>query len=264
MAILVLGFIGIQPTSVSAIPRTCIVKIPDKVKLIASGIYRLCQAKNDDEQIVDGLMFIDYKKDNTKPAVTLGGGNGGEKTSNCYSFMANGAKWTSQESWLVNSQNTHGLSNAYILSNLAGNIQKWEDASGKNIFGSGTSTTSVLEADTIQPDGTNEVYFGRIDEPGVIAVTIVWGIFSGNPNNRVLLEWDQVYNQADYGWSSNGEAGKMDFENISTHEIGHSFGLIHPDSSCTEETMYAYTDYGETKKRDLNDGDIAGIKALYK
>ena len=55
----------------------------------------------------------------------------------------------------------------------------------------------------------------------------------------------------------------MDFENIATHELGHSFGMGHPDSTCIEETMYAYADFGETKKRVLNAGDIAGIQELY-
>jgi hypothetical protein len=34
--------------------------------------------------------------------------------------------------------------------------------------------------------------------------------------------------------------------------------------TCTQETMYKYADYGETKKRDLNAGDIAGITEIYK
>jgi hypothetical protein len=37
----------------------------------------------------------------------------------------------------------------------------------------------------------------------------------------------------------------------------------HPESSCTEETMYAYADDGEIKKRTLNPGDEAGIAELY-
>ena len=55
----------------------------------------------------------------------------------------------------------------------------------------------------------------------------------------------------------------MDFENIAQHELGHAFGLGHPSDTCTEETMYRFASNGETKKRDLYDGDIAGIKALY-
>lgn len=51
--------------------------------------------------------------------------------------------------------------------------------------------------------------------------------------------------------------------NIATHELGHAMGLGHPSDACTEETMFAYANYAETKKRDLNAGDMAGIKKLY-
>ena len=37
----------------------------------------------------------------------------------------------------------------------------------------------------------------------------------------------------------------------------------HSGSTYTEETMYAYAANGETKKRSLNTGDIAGIDGLY-
>ena len=57
----------------------------------------------------------------------------------------------------------------------------------------------------------------------------------------------------------------MDYENIAQHEIGHAVGMGHaPETSeCVEETMYPTASNGETLKRDLNVGDIAGIKALY-
>lgn len=40
-------------------------------------------------------------------------------------------------------------------------------------------------------------------------------------------------------------------------------GVGHPEDSCTEETMYRFAVLGETKKSELNDGDIAGINELY-
>ncbi len=146
---------------------------------------------------------------------------------------------------------------------LAGGLGKWETtASGAAIFG-GEVAGTVDGADTSSTDRKNEVLFGNIDTPGAIAVAIVWGVFRGPPSGRGLVEWDMVFDDVDFGWSLSGEAGAMDFDNIATHEIGHAAGMGHPDDSCTEETMYRYADLGETQKRDLNAGDIAGIDSLY-
>jgi hypothetical protein len=40
--------------------------------------------------------------------------------------------------------------------------------------------------------------------------------------------------------------------------------MAHPSDGCVDETMYRFADTGETKKRDLHTGDIAGIQELYK
>jgi len=223
--------------------------------------------------VVDGYAIIHPREDAAKPSHAGGGSGKGGKTgsSTCYAFMAKGAVWRSAEPWVVNADNAYGLSDSFVLANLIGNIDKWEDAADGtvgdsglvDILGDGTLTVVPLDADTSAPDGVNEVYFGSIADPGVVGVTIVWGVFGGPPQGRQIVEWDQVYDQVDYAWSSTGEAGKMDFENVSTHELGHSMGLTHPDDTCTEETMYRYTDFGETIRRTLNAGDMAGIDALY-
>ena len=171
----------------------------------------------------------------------------------------------------MNGANSAGLSDTFVFNTLVNGVGKWEDAAdgtvgdggSVNILGDGSATTDTLVADTTAPDGKNKVYFADIGDPGAIAVTIVWGIFGGPPSKRVLAEWDQVYDDVDFDWSDSGEAGKMDFENIVTHEHGHTFGMGHPDDSCTEETLYRFAVLGETKKRDLNAGDIAGIADLY-
>jgi hypothetical protein len=241
------------------------VKVPAHAVKIAEGVYSLGKAKDTNDKTVEGIMIIHPgpKKEAAKPP-NVGGGKGG--ASACYAFLGNGAKWKTVEPWVVNPTNTEGLND--VPANLAADIAKWEDAATgdgpfKDILGNGATTSSELVADTVNPDGSNEVYFGDVDSPGSIAVTIVWGIFYGPPSQRELVEWDQVYDQVDFNWSSTGAAGTMDLENIATHELGHAGGMGHPDDSCTEETMYRFAGFGETKKRDLNTGDIAGIKALY-
>jgi len=117
---------------------------------------------------------------------------------------------------------------------------------------------------TASPDNMNEVYFADVSDANAIAVTIVWGIFGGKPANRELVEWDQVYDDIDFDWSASGEADKMDFESIATHELGHSVGLDDLyELSCDQETMYGYAGEGEINKRDLEAGDIAGVNKLY-
>ncbi len=55
----------------------------------------------------------------------------------------------------------------------------------------------------------------------------------------------------------------MDLQNIATHELGHTVGLSDLYNRCLEETMYGYSSEGETSKRSLNPGDIAGLKAIF-
>ena len=231
--------------------------IPPHAIEVQQDVFNLGTAVVDGKN-VEGYVFVHHREFAKPP----GAGNN-KQSETCFVFLAKGAKWKTVEPWLGNPANTEGLNGAFVTDNLATDIQKWENHANVDILGAGTSTAAMLIADTAAPDGLNEVYFSDISDPGAIAVTIVWGVFSGPPAQRELVEWDMVYDQIDFDWSGNGEAGTMDFENIATHEIGHAAGMSHPPDTCTEETMYRFADFGETKKRDLNAGDITGIQQLY-
>ena len=257
------------------------VVIPSHAVEVAPGVFSLGTAV-DKGRLVEGYAIIDYKKGFGKPtgcnndgkcqgwedpscADCSGGGNGGGEepdTSSCYGFLAKGAKWKSVEPYIVDAENTRGLSSAFVTSNLAMDIGKWEAAASFDILGNEIAGT-VNISNIGNLNYKNEVIFADIDSPGAIGVTIIWGIFGGPPPFRELVEWDMIFDDVDFDWGI-GEAGKMDFENIATHELGHSVGLDDLyDSKCSEQTMYGYAGYGEIKKRTLEAGDIAGINKLY-
>lgn len=220
-------------------------------------------------EMVEGYAIIHYKDGNaakTKPVKPS------PTTTACYAYLARDAKWKTVEPWVFNGANTSGLDQNSSFELINQSVLKWEDAAdgvlnngrGVDILGDGALTSDALLADTVAPDGLNEVYFADISDANAIAITIIWGVFGGAPSQRRLMEWDQIYDDVDFTWSLSGEADKMDFENIVTHELGHSTGMADMyDSKCAEETMYGYASNGETNKRDLYNGDIEGINKLY-
>ena len=255
-------------------PSSRTISIPTHAVEVAPGIFYLGTAM-DNGRVVQGYAMF------AKPGTECGNGicepgenarkcpedcaDGDEEpdTSSCYSFLARGANWKTLEPYVVDPTNTRGLEAGFVTSNLAGDIAKWEAAAGVNILGD--EITGIVDgADLISPDNKNEVYFADIKQSGAIGVTIIWGVFGGLPPFRELVEWDQIYDDVDFDWSASGEKDKMDFENIATHELGHSVGLADLyNDRCSEQTMYGYADYGEIKKRTLEAGDITGIQKLY-
>jgi matrixin len=259
------------------------VAIPPHAIEVAPGIFNLGTAI-DRGRIVEGYAIITIGKKRYAKPVCNGDGvcDPGEKkncrdcqgvvdeepdASTCNEFT-NGAKWKSVENYWVNASNIRGLDQELVLKNVIYDIEKWEDAADAEIFGSGNKTEIALTADLDSPDGENEVYFADVDSPGAVAITIVWGIFRGPPSRRELVEWDQVYDDVDYLWSMGCDGDncttEMDFESIATHELGHSIGLNDLyDDKCSDQTMFGYVNFGETKKRSLESGDIFGAYELY-
>ena len=204
-----------------------------------------------DGRIVEGFMFID-KRNNAKPPWAGGGKDkGGVK---CFATLAKGARIKTTEGYITDIDVDATLTET--------SLESWDSEVDFEVFGARDVGGVVDGADTISPDGKNEVMFEDLGTTSTVAYTIVWGVFSGPPRQRELVEWDVVFN-SDYDWSLSGEAGKMDYQNVATHEFGHALGLGHPDDSCSDETMYRFVSLGETKKHDLNAGDITGVNEIY-
>jgi hypothetical protein len=204
------------------------------------------------------ITFIHYKKAFVKPPSA-----GGGKSAKCYGFLANGAKWKTNEPYYINPTGS-GTDSSLVESAVSAGTVQWENYGG-NIFGDGYIDTNA-SYNGGSYDEKNTVSFGGGLEPGIIAVTNIWGFFGGAPSTRELVEWDLLFNNsAGWTWGDGAtNSALMDVQNIATHEVGHAAGMGDLyETSCNLETMFGYSTEGETIKRNLNNGDIKGIQTLY-
>jgi len=215
-------------------------------------------------------IVFTYRESFGKPPGTPGKGPpGGEKEY--YEFLGKGVKWKDLPiTYVINPDNPYGLSASFVVEAIYSAAEEWDEHTSAELFESYTLDYSA-EVDWESPDYTNELVFGDYPEDGVIAVAIVWGYFYGPPKQREIIEFDIMFD-TDFTWGDAGVTSEtelgdtdvMDLQNIATHELGHGVGLadLYADE-CSEQTMYGYAEFRETKQRTLNVGDIAGFKELY-
>jgi len=208
---------------------------------------------------LDKITFIHFKKGHAKPPWA---GKDKEKETSCYEFIGKGLKLKSTAKYTINPTNMDGLEKGFIEDAIYYSFEEWNGYINFELF-----TENYLISDEAVPgikDGKNTLGWGDYPKTGVIAVTTIWGYFTGPPQMREIIEFDIMFD-TDFIWGDvETDEEVMDLQNIATHEIGHCAGMGDLyEINCSEETMYGYSDYGEIKKRDLNDGDIMGIQVLY-
>ncbi len=185
------------------------------------------------------------------------------KTGDIWAFSYSGHRWAkgSTVTFYMNQNGTPDCSNE--VSALQAAMQAWTNVTTADItlqYGGTTSNSNVGIK-----DGTNLIMWVESgwtslfpDYPSAIALTLSW--YDGASNQ----ESDVAFNGESYTWSDNGQAGRMDVQNVATHELGHTFSLGNLyGAGDAEKTMYAYISTGETRKRTLETDDEDGARYIY-
>lgn len=214
---------------------------------------------------LEKTVFIHRKKDfPARPHRR--GRNNPKKTCEHYGLI--GPNWrTLPVNLVINPDNPDGLPDSFVFDAVTAGAEAWDTSTSADIYGSYTEDhEATFDEHSWQTDRRNEIVFAA-DDPGIIAVTIIWGYFTGSWKSGGIVECDIRLNTY-YDWGDgSSDANVMDVQNIAIHELGHVFGLGDLYNAgcfeCLEQTMYGYSDYRETKKRTLELGDVTGIRKLY-
>ena len=91
---------------------------------------------------------------------------------------------------------------------------------------------------------------------GTVALTAIW--FSGS---GLITDADVLFNGNSFEFTTSGEFGRFDVQDVATHELGHFAGLDH--SGWAGSTMYPYVDPTVILHRSLSLDEIAGIRDSY-
>lgn len=171
-----------------------------------------------------------------RPVVSSAGASSG----GCYSYS--GIHWGWDKIPVGYSINAAGGPSGASAAVAAG-FGVWNGAGTKFSFTSG---------------GGNGVSWGE-DNPDWLAVAWVW-----YDTSTLEISSTSITFSTHWPWATNGASDAYDVQGIAAHESGHWLMLNDLYSGgCSEATMYGYASLGETKKRTLDGGDIAGIQAIY-
>ena len=203
---------------------------------------------------LEKIEFIHYKDGKVKVV------GGAAKAPTCYKFITQTkVRWkVLPVSYVINPTNPQGLDTSFITNAVSTSTETWDARTSKELM------NNVYTIDATAKYGAqnykNAIVFSNYPTTGVIAVTSVWY----NPSTKAIVEFDVMFD-TDWTWGdATVNPTVMDLQNIATHELGHGVGLGDVyESACGEVTMYGYSNYGETKKRTLEQPDITGLQTLY-
>lgn len=221
--------------------------------IAVSTLAYAAEAKNSD---LEKVTFVHHKKGLDKRELAATTDTATTSSSTCYNLL--GIKWPSLPvSYVINPSNKEGLSSSFVKYSVSKAAETWDYSTSKELFNNKYSTNYSVKYGV--QDFKNSIVFSSYPSTSIIATTAIW--YSKSTKN--IVEFDMLFNSYFIWGNATANSSLMDLQNIAMHEFGHSIGLGDIYNTCTRETMYGYSKAGETFKRSLNPGDIAGLRSIY-
>lgn len=91
---------------------------------------------------------------------------------------------------------------------------------------------------------------------GIVAITPLLFFSDGE-----IIDADVVFNGRDFSFTTSGEPGRFDVQDVGAHELGHFLGLDH--TGWAGGTMYPYVDPTIVEHRSLSEDEVKGMREIY-
>ncbi len=182
-------------------------------------------------------------------------------------YQENGAAlfWPNPENVtvVINSDGSDDLSNDSHATAIRSAIDAWNAVDGSRIRLQESTSESARSRRDWQSNDIHTVLFDEDNASGyfagasgIVAITPVTFFTSGE-----IIDADVLFNGKNFAFTTSGQPGRFDVQDIAAHELGHLIGLDH--SGVCGATMYPYVDSTVILHRSLALDDERGARSIY-
>jgi hypothetical protein len=177
----------------------------------------------------------------------------------------NPLRWSSPGniSVVIQSTGSDNLTAGEHLPALRSAIRSWNEVSGSAANLNENTNSSQMARTDWASDDIHLILFDESNDSdyfpqgsGTVAITPVWFYSSGT-----IADADILFNGQGFSFTTSGQAGAFDVEDVGAHELGHLLGLDH--TGWAGATMYPYVDPTVILHRSLAQDDGHGLRDAY-
>ena len=179
-------------------------------------------------------------------------------------YVQNGAPlfWATPQSVSVTIQEagSDDISDDSHVAAIGNAVDSWNSAAGTTfrLVNTGVTSRTDWESDdlhlvTFDENNASGFFTGG---SGTVAITPVSFFASGR-----IVDADVLFNGKDFRFTTSGQAGRFDVQDVMAHELGHVAGLDH--SGVCGATMFPYVDSTVILHRSLSLDETSALAGIY-
>ncbi|MBI5434733.1 MAG: IPT/TIG domain-containing protein [Planctomycetes bacterium] len=181
------------------------------------------------------------------------------------SSTGSGLKWSSpgHVSITISSLGSDDLADASHVAALRNAIAAWNEvANSKAKLVEDTDPDEMARSDW-ESNGVHLILFDEDDDSGyfppgsgTVAITPVWFQSDGE-----IVDADVLFNGFGFNFTTDGQGGAFDIQDVATHELGHLLGFDH--TGWAGASMYPYVSPAVIEHRSLSEDEVHALHHVY-